>query len=287
MENKENIEEKINELYVDLENIERKIDKIINSICDNFLGKEIEHKSFKKGIVIGCKNAIIEIQFNEDVVKKFKIPDAFINKFLTTDKVHQEIMEQLKKLNEEKDQIDKEINIKKKILDEMISGKKIVSNNIICKEAKICIEKGNISVDDDIEFRTIRDVAELFNKHYEGYQRSWVKIDDDWQRIVGCFQMSSVSDRNIYRNILTDDENCFYYLINADTNAKKEEAVNGIINHEMVITYLFLKYPDTGYKFYGVFKKDIEAMKKSIEDKEYKVVYKKIDDELDLTQFFR
>ena len=55
----------------------------------------------------------------------------------------------------------------------------------------------------------------------------------------------------------------------------------------MVITYLFQKYPDTGYKFYGVFKKDVETMKKSIEDKQYKVVYKKIDNELDLTQFFK
>ena len=99
--------------------------------------------------------------------------------------------------------------------------------------------------------------------------------------------MSSISDRNIYRNILTADEECFYYLIKADTDAKKEEAVNGIINHEMVITYLFLKYPDTGYKFYAVFKKDVETMKKSIEDKQYKVVYKKIDNELDLTQFFK
>ena len=56
----------------------------------------------------------------------------------------------------------------------------------------------------------------------------------------------------------------------------------------MQTTYLFLKYPDsTGYKFVGVFEKDIQAMEKSIEDKEYKVVYKKIDDKLELTQFFK
>lgn len=56
----------------------------------------------------------------------------------------------------------------------------------------------------------------------------------------------------------------------------------------MKITFLFLKFPNAnGYKFVGVFEKDIEAMKKSIENKEYKVIYKKIDDKLDLTQFFK
>ncbi len=68
---------------------------------------------------------------------------------------------------------------------------------------------------------------------------------------------------------------------------KKEKAVMGIINHNMKITYLFLKYPNSaGYRFVGVFKKDVEAIKKSIKDKQYKVVYSKIDDKLDLKQFF-
>lgn len=172
--------------------------------------------------------------------------------------------------------------------DLFIVNNKIESKDIFCKEAKQCVEQGYICVDDNVEFKTIRDVSDLFNKHYNGFQRSWIKVDSDWQRVASCYQMSSTSDRNIYKNILTADGNYFYYLINEDSDVKKEEAVNGIIKHEMKITFLFLKYPNaTGYKFVGVFEKDIDAMKKSIENMEYKVVYKKVDDKLDLTQFFK
>lgn len=167
------------------------------------------------------------------------------------------------------------------------TNNKIESKDILCREAKQCVEKGYISIDDDVEFKTIRDVTDLFNKHYTGFQRSWIKVDSDWKRIAACYQMSSMSDRNIYKNIFTSDGNCFYYLIDEKNDEKKKEAVEGIINHEMEITFLFLKYPNSiGYKFVGIFKKDNEAMQKSIEDKEYRVVYKKIDNKLDLTQFF-
>lgn len=99
--------------------------------------------------------------------------------------------------------------------------------------------------------------------------------------------MPSASDKNMYKNVLTEDGQYFYYLINEASDSKKEEAVRGIINHEMKITFLFLKYPETsGYKFVGVFEKDVEAMKKSIKTKEYKVIYKRKDTMLNLKQFF-
>ena len=288
MENKENIEERINELNVELKDIENKTNEKVKDIVNNYLNKEIEHKSLGKGLVIDSENNIIQVKFKNDVVKKFKIPDAFINKFLIANKANQEMIDRLEKLNEEKGNIQEEIESNSKILDEIINGKKININNTTCKEAKICIEQGYISVDDDIEFKTIRDVSDLFNKNYKGLQKSWIKVDSDWQRVASCYQMTSESDRNIYRNILTADGKYFYYLINEENDSKKEDAVNGIINHEMKITYLFLKYPESsGYKFVGVFEKDIDAMKKSIEDKEYKVVYKKISDRLELKQFFR
>lgn len=285
MDNKQNLDENIQKLTSSLNDTNDLIEEYRNTIKDNLINKEITHKSFGMGKVIKLEKEIIYVQFAKDNIKKFKIPDSFINDFLAID--DEEINNKLKLLSileTDKISITEKLSQNANVLN---NEQKIDTKNIYCKEVKNCIEKGKISVDDNVEFRTIRDIAELFNKHYEGYQRSWIKIDGDWQRIAGCFQMSSISDRNIYRNILTADEECFYYLIKADTDAKKEEAVNGIINHEMVITYLFLKYPDTGYKFYGVFKKDVETMKKSIEDKQYKVVYKKIDNELDLTQFFK
>ena len=91
----------------------------------------------------------------------------------------------------------------------------------------------------------------------------------------------------MYKNVLTEDGQYFYYLINEASDSKREEAVWGIVNHEMKTTFLFLKYPETsGYKFVGVFEKDIEAMKKSIENKEYKVMYRRIATMLNLKQFF-
>ena len=159
--------------------------------------------------------------------------------------------------------------------------------DIKCKKAKEYVERGYISVDDNAEYRTIRDVSDLFNKHYKGFQKSWIKTDSDWQRAACCYKMPSASDKNMYKNVLTEDGQYFYYLINEASDSKKEEAVRGIINHEMKITFLFLKFPKTsGYKFVGVFEKDIEAMKKSIENKEYKVIYKRIATMLNLKQFF-
>ena len=72
-----------------------------------------------------------------------------------------------------------------------------------------------------------------------------------------------------------------------DNPIKKELAVDGIINHEMEITYLFLKNSrKDGYKFVGVFKKDIDKMNKYKKEHKYLIVYKKIDDRLYLDKFF-
>lgn len=278
-----NIREKVKEMKVELKLIEENYTEQMDNLKKDCIDKEVRHKSFGNGKIISQDDAFIQIQFENNIIKKFKIPDAFINKFLIAEEELKTYIDKIESLKKEIEKLNKNINV----LREMVKEKTIPVEHISCKEARMCIDKGNISYEDDIEFRTIRDVSDLFNKHYEGFQRSWIKIDNDWKRVVGCFQMTPASDRNIYKNILTDDSNIFYYLIKEESDAKKEEAINGIINHEMKITYLFLKFPDAGgYKFIGVFEKDIEAMKKSIENKEYKVVYKRIGNELDLTQFF-
>ena len=46
--------------------------------------------------------------------------------------------------------------------DKEVLEEKIDSQSILCNEVKKCVEKGYISVDDDIEFRTIRDASDLF-----------------------------------------------------------------------------------------------------------------------------
>lgn len=152
------------------------------------------------------------------------------------------------------------------------------------KQAQYCIDKGFIDVDDNIEFRTIRDVSDLFNKHYKGFRRSWIKIYDDWKTVASCFKMP---ENTLYKNTLSSDGNTFYYSLKENNHINKKSAVTSIINHEMQTTYLFLKYPNTtGYKFIGVFEKDVDAMRKSIDKCEYKVIYNKISNRLNLKQFF-
>ena len=286
MENKNIITEKIKKLNTTLEALNKKIEEKIKNIAKAYLGKEVEHKTLGKGTVIETENSIIYIEFKDKSIKKFKIPDSFINKFLIANDINLDKMNNIVKKKKKKEQLNQEILTTQIALDELKNGKKIDLSNITCKKAKQCIEKGYISVEDDIEFRTIRDVSDLFNKNYKGTQKSWIPVDSDWQRVASCYQMESSTERNIYSNIL--EGNSFYYLINAESDSEKEKAVQGIIDNNMQITYLFLKYPNSnGYKFYGVFEKDIEAMEKSIKNKKYKVVYKKVDNKLDLKQFFK
>lgn len=288
MENKYEIEELITALNKNLNITDNEIKEIKTEIADSLFGLEIEHKVFGKGKILSENNSIIEVEFNDKLIKKFKIPDAIVNKFIILDGNIQEKIDKLIYLNNKKTDILTKLSTYKKNLDELNNIRKFESDSIICKEARQCVEQGYISIDDKVEFRTIRDVSDLFNKNYTGFQRSWIKVDSDWQRVASCFQMTSASDRNIYKNVLTADGSCFYFYVDEDSDVKKENAVIGCINHEMKITFLFLKFPNAnGYKFVGVFEKDIEAMKKSIENKEYKVIYKKIDDKLDLTQFFK
>ncbi len=154
----------------------------------------------------------------------------------------------------------------------------------ICEEAQYYINKGFIDINDKVEFKTIRDVSDLFNKQYKGFQRSWIKIYNDWKIVASCYQMP---ENNLYKNELSADGNYFYYSLKEKNNAKKEEAVKGIIKHEMETTYLFLKYPNTKrYKFVGVFEKDIAKMEKSIREKNPMVVYKKKSDKIELKSIF-
>lgn len=157
-------------------------------------------------------------------------------------------------------------------------------NNFICPAAQYCIDKGYIDVNDNVIFRTIRDVSDLFNKNYKAFQKSWIKVFNNWKIVACCFQMP---EHKIYKNELSVDGQYFYYSLKEDNPIKKEMAVDGIINHEMEITYLFLKNPaEGGYKFVGVFEKDIAKMNEYKKEQKYLVVYKKVNDRLYLNDFF-
>lgn len=148
----------------------------------------------------------------------------------------------------------------------------------VCKEAQKCINKGNIDIEDNIEFRTIRDVTDLFHKNYKGWQRSWIQIADDWSTVASCYQMP---ENNLYMNELSRDGKTFSYMLKENNLAKKRELIQGIIEHPMKTTYLFLKFPwAKGYKFVGIFEKDTEKMEELKNTDNPKVVYKRVSTQL-------
>ena len=102
MEDKKILEEKINELTVFLDEISTKIDEYINSIGNDILGNVVEHKIFGKGKVNHLENNIIQVEFKNNVIKKFQIPDVFINKFIVTDKIQQENLDNIASLKNQK-----------------------------------------------------------------------------------------------------------------------------------------------------------------------------------------
>ena len=102
MDNKQSINEKLNELHTTLEDLNNRIKEGISSIAKAYLGKEIEHKTLGKGKVIDTEKSIIYIEFKDKSVKKFKIPDSFINNFLIADDINLNKMNNIVNLAEEK-----------------------------------------------------------------------------------------------------------------------------------------------------------------------------------------
>lgn len=150
----------------------------------------------------------------------------------------------------------------------------------VCNEAKYYLEKGNINIKDTIEFKTIRDVTDLFHKNYEGYMRSWINVSEDWSIVASCYHYQA----QIYDNFYNIGDDCFYYKIRNENDTKKKEFLEDFIyRNNMKTTYLFYKFQNSKtYKFIGVFEKDIDEMKRYMEIGEYRIIYKKVRDELKL-----
>ena len=56
--------------------------KLKNKSQVNIINMQVDHTKFGKGIVVNFNNHILEVEFKELGIKKFKYPDAFINSFL-------------------------------------------------------------------------------------------------------------------------------------------------------------------------------------------------------------
>ena len=160
------------------------------------------------------------------------------------------------------------------------------------RNAQYYIEKKNISVEDNIQFRTVQEVSELFNKGYKANQKVYFKtvIDNEY---VCCPKLKlEESNKNEFKNnpyintITSDKKYIFEYRVKDPIGF-----VNEMLKlHFNEIRIMFPKYKDeTGmmmYRFRGIYIFDIEATKNTLKSGENRIVWRKIDNKLDLRKYF-
>lgn len=111
--------------------------EIENKSQINIINMQVNHTKFGKGIVVNFNNQILEVEFKEIGIKKFKYPDAFINNFLTCNNM--QINEQTKELAR--------LHIEKTNLENRILQ---IENEIYKLENKETIKENRIKYSNDI-----------------------------------------------------------------------------------------------------------------------------------------
>ena len=162
-------------------------------------------------------------------------------------------------------------------------GDKFVPWTNIYLEPSVYINKGSLSTLDNAKFRTIQEVSELFNKGYKGTQQAYFIVDVKNKIYVWCPTLKLDNDdcKNIpYDNELSKDGKYIF----ESSKENNEKFLNSIINSSEK-RYAFAKYKDeTGnksYKFIGVY-----VLDKQISKGLKKRAWKKIDDKINIRQFF-
>ena len=149
------------------------------------------------------------------------------------------------------------------------------------------IEKGKICVSDDAQFRTIYEVSKLFRKEFKaGTQcacfRAYSKKErDEWVWCPKLHINEGDFEKNNYLNQISNDGKIITEKRRKDNDTFIEEMTK---NENSAKRYVFAKYlcpnGEYAYKFRGVFERDNSESKKN-----ESIIYKKISDTLDLTQF--
>lgn len=190
-------------------------------------------------------------------------------------------------INNRIDEIVKELNDEIKSL-----GDNFAVWELEYKKPEFYIQKGFIELKDNAGFRTVQEVSELFNKGYKKSQKAYFKVNDDWSESVSCCKLKIDEDdecKNIkFLNEITSDG---MYIYESEKGDNAENFAVAGFNEKNQKRYMFAKYRDYSgsimYKFRGVFILDIDKTEKSIEKKEYKRVWKKISDKIDISKYFK
>ena len=155
------------------------------------------------------------------------------------------------------------------------------------------INKKNISVEDKVQFRTVQEVSELFNKGYKASQKVYFKTGFENEHVCCPKLQLEESEQNEFKNnpyintITSDKEYIFEYRVIDPIGF-----VNDMLKYHMgEVRIMFPKYKDeTGimmYRFRGIYIFDINATKETLKSGHNRVVWKKIDNKLDLSKYFK
>jgi len=155
------------------------------------------------------------------------------------------------------------------------------------------IKQQNISIEDNVQFRTVQEVSELFNKGYKANQKIYFKTGYPNEHVC-CpkLQLEESSQNefknNPYINTITSDKKYIFEYRVMDPVEFVEDMMKW---HSEEIRILFPKYKDeTGfmmYRFRGVYVFDTEATKETLKNGKNRVVWKQIDDKVDLSKYFK
>ena len=243
-------------------------------------------------------NMIIEIneRYHKNNIekdkKRQKERDDYYKKLIQNKKkALEEVIEENKKLIDEKIKVYsgdlKDINNKiNKIIEKIKLEIKKLGNRfkpweLNNKTYKEYINEGKINAKDDVSFKTIWEISNLFNKGYKLKSRTaYFKTSVDNERVWCPTLELETGDckKNRYENNICEDGS-----IKEQNKENKNEYKNSAYDNEQRIT--FLRYRDDSgerrYKFKGIYKLD-----RKLTNKRKARIWVRCNEKVDLTKYF-
>ena len=152
------------------------------------------------------------------------------------------------------------------------------------------IEKGYVNFNENVKFRKVKEVSDLFNMGYKDGSQVTFKHTGFANEYFWCPKLK-LNDNDYgksvpYTNEITLDGKYIY----ESAKEKNVKFVNDILKDPTQIRFVFGYYRDSSgenmYKFRGVFELDIDTTKQMIENKTYKRVWRKTNSRFEIKKYF-
>ncbi|MFP4401959.1 MAG: AbaSI family restriction endonuclease [Candidatus Nanoarchaeia archaeon] len=182
-------------------------------------------------------------------------------------------------------QIDKIVEIIKNKINEKEKNYLLQKWELIHKEPKFFKDKGVLKTEDKPAFRTIQKVSELFNKGYNGKQQCWFRDKPKSKITIWCPKLKfETSDKGKYDNFIDPNSETIYEFNPNQSIETNVQGTRNLYSEGFTKRYVFPKFKDFSgksmYRFKGVYELNLEKTEEL-----GKVVWEKIGDEIDLTEY--